>query len=105
MSLQKNALSSLVSAALVASAFGLSVSANAADNPFGAVSVGDAVQVAGMEGKCGEGKCGSGEAGNMPSSEMEGEGKCGEGKCGGDNKAADMKDGEGKCGEGKCGSK
>ena len=51
-------------------------------NPFAvAESSGEAMQVAGAEGKCGEGKCGEGKA--------KAEGKCGEGKCG-----------EGKCGEG-----
>lgn len=103
MSKQSNTLASLVSAALVASAFGVST-AQADANPFAAISMGDAVQVAGMEGKCGEGKCGSGTA-DKNHEGAEGEGKCGEGKCGGEaGSDGAEKDGEGKCGEGKCGS-
>lgn len=100
MSIQKNNLSALVSAALVASAFGVS-GAQAADNPFSAVSLGEAVQIAGMEGKCGEGKCGSGSEDSTEDG-AEGEGKCGE-KPDSEDMGED-KQGEGMCGEGKCGN-
>ena len=83
MSKQKSALSSLVSAAIVATAIG--ATAHAADNPFTSMNADASVQLAGMEGKCGEGKCGEGKCGASSeddSAGTESEGKCGEGKCG-----------------------
>lgn len=105
MSKQSKNLTSLVSAALVASAFGVTA-AHADINPFAATTIGNTVQIAGMEGQCGEGKCGSGTSDKShDGAEKDGEGKCGEGKCGGEMKGeGSEKDGEGKCGEGKCGS-
>ncbi len=58
----------------------LSLSVNAAENPFGMSDLQNETKTAMSskpEGKCGEGKCGEGK-----SSEKK-EGKCGEGKCGG----------------------
>ena len=65
----------------------LSLSVQAAENPFGMSDLDQGSQVAmssKKDGKCGEGKCGGD--------------KKKDGKCGGDKKKKD-----GKCGEGKCG--
>lgn len=109
------------SVALAAGAsFAISLAASpvamADSNPFSMTKVSGAssMQMAAMDGKCGEGKCG----GSMKKMDKKAEGKCGEGKCGGkmDDKMKDGKCGgnkgmsEGKCGgskkgmsEGKCG--
>jgi len=82
----------LISIALAALfAASLSLSVQAAENPFGMSDLKQDSQLAMSskpEGKCGEGKCGG---------DKKKAGKCGEGKCGGDKKK------EGKCGAGKCG--
>ncbi len=99
-----------------AAAMGLSGAASADQNPFAVEAMESGyMQVAMMEGKCGEGKCGNmmkkkgeeaagkkmeGKCGNMM--KKEGEKKM-EGKCG--NMMKGKKKGmEGKCGEGKCGN-
>ncbi|VAW59899.1 FIG024746: hypothetical protein [hydrothermal vent metagenome] len=80
-----------LSMAAIFAAF-LSLSVQAAENPFGMSDLKGSSQTAMSSGKCGGDKK---------------EGKCGEGKCGGDKKkAGEKKEGEkkeGKCGEGKCG--
>ena len=87
--------------------------ANASEtaNPFAMNEMsGGYMQLAAMEGKCGEGKCGGKKEmkknmeGKCGGSKKEMEGKCGEGKCGGKK---DMKKGMNKdmMGEGKCGGK
>jgi len=80
---------SIALAALFAAS--LSLSTQAAENPFGMSGLEQGPQLSMSskpEGKCGEGKCGG---------DKKKAGKCGEGKCGGDKKK------EGKCGAGKCG--
>jgi len=106
-------------AAALGAAFLTTVSASAIveanENPFTASQLSSGyMQIAEMEGKCGEGKCGAkkkakkegkcGEGKCGGEKKVEKEGKCGEGKCGGAKKAA-PKAKEGKCGEGKCGGK
>ncbi|RDH82408.1 MAG: hypothetical protein DIZ80_08925 [endosymbiont of Galathealinum brachiosum] len=78
---------SIALAALFAAS--LSMSVQAAENPFGMSDIDQSSKVSMSSSKCGEGKCGGGD--------KKKDGKCGEGKCGGDKKK------EGKCGEGKCG--
>jgi len=77
----------------------LSLSAQAAENPFGMSDLAQDSQLAMSskpDGKCGDGKCG-------------GDKKKAGGKCGGDKKKAggkcgdDKKKKDGKCGDGKCG--
>ncbi|MBA3981520.1 MAG: hypothetical protein C0462_13065 [Alcanivorax sp.] len=77
MSKKTQTLAAAFGAALIAG--GMSLPAQAVENPFSATDLDAGYQLAGHHDKDAEGKCG--------------EGKCGEGKCG-----------EGKCGEGKCGS-
>ena len=85
-------------------------------NPFSMTKVSgtSTMQIAGMDGKCGEGKCGGSKApmeGKCGGSKAPMEGKCGEGKCGANKAKAPMEGKcggskapkEGKCGEGKCG--
>ena len=81
-------------AAALGAAFLSTVSASAVvqanENPFSASQLTSGyMQIAAMEGKCGEGKCGA--KGKAMKKGMEG-------KCGGDKAKK-----EGKCGEGKCG--
>ena len=75
-------LATALGAAFLSVAATSAVQAN--ENPFSATQLTNGyMQIAGMEGKCGEGKCGGDKAK--------------EGKCGGEKAK------EGKCGEGKCG--
>ncbi|HID01157.1 MAG TPA: hypothetical protein EYP05_07500 [Piscirickettsiaceae bacterium] len=97
----------------VAMSMGAAGTAQAEQNPFAVEHMtGGMVQLAAMEGRCGEGKCGNMQMnGNKKGME---EGKCGggmqgkkqtvdEGKCG--NMPEKRKNTmEGKCGEGKCGN-
>lgn len=100
--LTQKPLATALGAAFLSVAASSAVQAN--ENPFSLTQLNNGyMQVAEMEGKCGEGKCGGAKT------EKAKEGKCGEGKCGGakttdDHGDAEMKKTtEGKCGEGKCG--
>lgn len=97
----------------VAVSMGSAGTAQAEQNPFAVEHMTSGmVQMAAMEGRCGEGKCGNMQMGG--SKKGMAEGKCGggiqgkkkkmdEGKCGNMQKKPKTAT-EGKCGEGKCGN-
>ena len=90
---------------LVVAASAMSLTANAAQNPFATHDLPAGYQLAADE-KMGEGNCGGkmaeeGKCGGEKSKAAE-ELKCGEGKCGSEDARAKAEK-EGKCGEGKCG--
>ncbi|WP_133493196.1 hypothetical protein [Alcanivorax sp. 24] len=82
-----NPLAATVSAAFVASAMSLPVTAQAVENPFATSDLGGGYQLADNHGdKNAEGRCGGDKKAEGSCGEKEekgAEGKCGEGKCGG----------------------
>ncbi|MDT8453080.1 MAG: hypothetical protein RQ936_10120 [Gammaproteobacteria bacterium] len=98
MSNFKKSVSIAIGATFIASMAAVPLS-NADENPFGMQKLNAGyLQVAAVEGKCGEGKSDENGKSNDKAKEKDKEGKCGEG-----DKSSE-KEKEGKCGEAKCGA-